>query len=180
MSPNLYFRFRSLNSCGNLVGIKKLSVSKVQIAATSARSVKATNSKSSVRGLRSLEMSYKLPLITWGSCGCFKATKGNMNDLYLLGHSFVRNNMTRRSPDQTSKACDGLNYLSSSETRGSIKKQGNSFETLTPFIRLFFENFVRQLTTWLWFALLRARTLGVRTRNLAKFDIFRTSNDPTR
>ena len=49
-----------------------------------------------------------------GSFGCFKVNKGDMDYSYLLGHSFVRNNMARRSLDQTSKARGGLNYLSSS------------------------------------------------------------------
>jgi len=56
-----------------------------------------------------------------------------MDDVYLLGHSFVRNNMARRGLDQTPKARGGLNYLSSSKKRGSNKKQGNFFETTSSF-----------------------------------------------
>jgi len=46
-----------------------------------------------------------------------------MDDVYLLGNSFFRNDMARRSSDQTLKGRDGLNYLSSSETRGSNKNK---------------------------------------------------------
>ena len=46
-----------------------------------------------------------------------------MDAVYLLGHSSARKNMARRSLDQTSKAHDGLNYLSSSETQGSNKNK---------------------------------------------------------
>ena len=57
-----------------------------------------------------------------------------MDDVYLLGHSFVRNNTARRSFDQTSKARGGLNELSqlfwNTEKQ---QKQGNSFETSASF-----------------------------------------------
>ena len=49
-----------------------------------------------------------------------------MDDVYLLGQSFVRNNTACRCLDQKPKARGGLNYLSSSETQGSNKNKVTS------------------------------------------------------